>query len=412
MHKIQLSLIVTLILLAANAPLAVAQKWIASPPRTVVFPSNRSLGVLFVRRWAAVDPADMTWEDRFTFGHWKKLGEALGRVAVPAEMELALLVSDEARDERSPLADLRPNDLQSLHLNTQLADTDLANIKHLTGLRQLIIGNSPDLGDAGLAHLKGLASLEFLVVWGCRRIDTGLGHLKNLPLLSELALGGTTLTDPAMTDIARLPALKKLQLLWDDVSDAGIGALGQSRSLDHLGLIGLDVTEAGIAGLKGSPLKGLSLEGCKAIDDKALSHLSDMKSLVQLEVPGTPVTDSGLEALLKALPRDKIEVLWLGATQATNRTLESLAGMTQLRELDLAGLALTDDGMRSLKSLPKLRLLRLMGTGLTDKSVPYLSRLKALERLNVVDTEVTQAGAKALRAALPGCVVLFGKRDE
>ncbi|MDQ3814506.1 MAG: hypothetical protein M3347_11215, partial [Armatimonadota bacterium] len=375
-------LIFTILLLACHIAVAKAEGWIAAPPREVTFPPKRSLGTLFVRRWGALDPTDISWDERFNFAHWKKLGEARGRVRVPAEQELALVISEAGRQDRSALAALRPNDLQSLHLSARVTDADLAHIQHLTGLRQLIIGNSPDLGDAGLAHLQDLASLELLVIWGCRQVDTGLGHLKGLTALSELALGGMGLSNRAMDDLSQFPSLKRLHLLYDDAGDAGIASLGSLRSLDYLGLVGIDVTEAGIAGLKDLSLKGLSLEGCQKVDDKALAHLTEMKTLLQLEIPGTAVTDAGITSMLDSLDKDKIEILWIGGTKATNRILEQIAGMPELRELDLAALPITDNALRTLQSLPRLRLLHLMGTKITDQGVPFLAKLKSLRKLD------------------------------
>ena len=60
--------------------------------------------------------------------------------------------------------------------------------------------------DAGLVHLKGLASLTELSLDETQITDAGLVHLKGLTSLTTLGLGGPQITDAGLAEIkAALP---------------------------------------------------------------------------------------------------------------------------------------------------------------------------------------------------------------
>jgi len=83
--------------------------------RTISFPVDYSMGNLSVRDWGSTET-----------GGWTILGEARGEVTVPAGKELRLNVPSDYSGDFSPLADLRPTDLQELHLEeVHIGDEDL-----------------------------------------------------------------------------------------------------------------------------------------------------------------------------------------------------------------------------------------------------------------------------------------------
>lgn len=86
-----------------------------------------------------------------------------------------------------------------------------------------------------------------------------------------------------------------------------------------------------------------------------------------------------------------------------DRTLEVLAKLPMLEELNLGGTRISDEGLAQLKLLPRLKKLYLWRTPLSDKGMQVLSQLPALEHLNLWDTAITDdglahlAGLKTLR---------------
>ena len=67
---------------------------------------------------------------------------------------------------------------------------------------------------AGLQHIKGLHSLQHLVLWNCLRLsEGGLTVLASLTSLTHLSLRGCQqLTDSALPHLAALSALRHLNL--------------------------------------------------------------------------------------------------------------------------------------------------------------------------------------------------------
>jgi hypothetical protein len=88
------------------------------------------------------------------------------------------------------------------------------------------------------------------------------------------------------------------------VTDAGLKELKELK-LTHLHLYVTQVGDAGVKELTGLPLQFLQLEGTK-ITDTALKDLKEMKTLSDLTVTDTAVTNEGVTALRKARPNMKV----------------------------------------------------------------------------------------------------------
>ena len=122
------------------------------PARLVRFPMSHSMGALFVRRVFGEDD----------YAPWEAWGNAQGVVAVPFAKELRLNVTPQASTDLSPLAALRPDDLQYLQLSSsRVNNAGLVHLSQLTGLRVLWLYDTP-ISDAGLAHLRSLSGLRVL----------------------------------------------------------------------------------------------------------------------------------------------------------------------------------------------------------------------------------------------------------
>jgi len=123
----------------------------AQPSRSVRFPRDLSLGMLWVREYST---------DRYTF--WEPYGEARETIIVPEGKDLRLNVSPQASVDLSPLDGLQADDLQYLQLSgTRVTNTGLGFLRGLTGLRVLWLYDTR-ISDAGLVHLQGLTGLRVL----------------------------------------------------------------------------------------------------------------------------------------------------------------------------------------------------------------------------------------------------------
>jgi len=104
--------------------------------------------------------------------------------------------------------------------------------------------------------------------------------------------------------------------------------------------------------------------GQTTLQDDSLATIGRIRSLEDLDVGGTDVTDEGLR-LLRGL--DHLEWLRLRETRITDRGMAYLGRLNSLKYLDLSGCDVTDNGVKELKHLPSLKLLRLTGTNITTQ---------------------------------------------
>lgn len=98
--------------------------------------------------------------------------------------------------------------------------------------------------------------------------------------------------------------------------------------------------------------------------------------------------------------RPAVVVLQMANPDVTDETLDNLADMTRLRELDLNDTAITDAGLVKLARLPALEALRLRNTAITDDGFrEHLMPLESLRLLVLTGTNVTGATAREWKAA-------------
>ncbi|WP_298271537.1 hypothetical protein [Geobacter sp.] len=189
-----------------NRPRRVAEPELpAAPPadvayRTVRFPPDRPLGTLFVRERSSGNFLD-----------WKRLGEALGDVAVPAGKSLRLDIREEEAAGIDLLATLAPDDLQACFLYGA-SDNDLTHILRLTGLEELYLAGDGITGE-GLLHLLELKRLERIYLYDTRVSDAGLVCLRHLPRLRSVTLCNAPVTDAGVNRLRlALPSCRVVTL--------------------------------------------------------------------------------------------------------------------------------------------------------------------------------------------------------
>lgn len=112
----------------------------------------------------------------------------------------------------------------------------------------------------------------------------------------------------------------------------------------------------------------------------------------ELHVTLTGLTDFDY-ATLKDRPQ--ISVLQMANPDVTDQSLDALAGLPLLYELDLNGAGITDAGLAKLKSLPKLEVLRIKNTKVTDEG--FTENLLPSDRLMKLDARGTEIKGSTLR---------------
>jgi hypothetical protein len=118
--------------------------------------------------------------------------------------------------------------------------------------------------------------------------------------------------------------------------------------------------------------------------------LRQLPQLTYLDLSGSQRTDSGLWSVL-----------------LTDKGLDSVATLTELRELRVGGTSVSVRGLEKLKALSKLERLDLQRCKrVGDDAVPVLSSFKKLRVLDIKDTSITEQGIAGLRQALSDCKIL------
>ncbi|MCA9818935.1 MAG: hypothetical protein KC652_27785, partial [Cyanobacteria bacterium HKST-UBA01] len=151
--------------------------------RTVVFPSEQSLGALYLIKR---DGGGSNWWDM-------PVGEARGYVNVPEYGELHLLVSPRA--DINLLNALDPYALVSLDFRQRhVTDLELACVQNLLGLRYLTLPESP-VTDRGMIYLVNLENLHTVDLGFTAISDEGLDYLHSLTKLRRLYVDHTRITE-------------------------------------------------------------------------------------------------------------------------------------------------------------------------------------------------------------------------
>jgi Leucine-rich repeat (LRR) protein len=391
------------------------------PERVLHFPVDRSLGRLKIRPAREEGPVEgfYYW---VRDGGWEMLGLAQGAVTVPAGCQVCLDVeARQGWRDLSPLAQLAPDDLYMLSFHgsypggAQPGDSCMAHVARLTGLRVLHLRNTnitaagikhvvalkrlrylstPDgsLDDAGMAYIGQLSTLTGLYLMQNRLTNAGVQHLAKLRCLAELELGGGQINDDGLAYLAELPRLRYLSLWGKGFTDAGLGRLKSVKELEILNLGVLEqITDAGLAQLAGVPqLRDISLYHNTKVTNTGLMPLKKLPNLRRLDIANSHVTDEGLVHLKEI---KTLEGLMLPSTAITDRGLQYLSELPRLRELRLRrpqwGKAAldkdryTDEGLRALSLCTEMQDLEIDRLGVTDKGVTHLARLTRLRKLSL-----------------------------
>ncbi len=256
-------------------------------------------------------------------------------------------------------------DLNYLDLSlTHITDQGMLEIKNLRGIAELNLYYAEYVTDEGLAAIKDWKKLRRLNLHGTKVGDTGLEHISGITPLESLNVGSTLMTDVGLERLTMLPNLKELTMGGNELGDAGLQALRQMPGLTYLDLSGRQGTDKNVWTI--------------AMSDAGLEAVLTLKQLRELRV-GCSSIGVGIEGAKFA------EV---SVPNVTSKWLEQMKSLTRLERLKLQGCSrISDDSIRTLIAMPALREADLQGTG------------------------VTEQGAAALRAAKPGLVVYFGPWD-
>ncbi|HOF39631.1 MAG TPA: tetratricopeptide repeat protein [Candidatus Hydrogenedentes bacterium] len=282
-------------------------------PRELIFADM--VGDVQVKAWDALDSTD-----------WKSFQPAKGRVVVPAERIVKLVVKAGSAQLRA-IQLLSPDDLHSLDVSAarleddaapivarftglrslladdaQITNKGLTQLCALTGLRELSLAGADKYDAAGMAKFSALTSLERLTLRGGNVNDECLQHLAGLTALRRLDLSRTAVSDAGLASLAKLSQLTELNLSHTQVSGPGLVHLQALRSLQRLDLAGNSINEEGLQHLaQCRHLQFIQMDG-PDITDASILVLAQIPTLRQVNLANTGVSAEGAAALKKAMP--------------------------------------------------------------------------------------------------------------
>lgn len=263
--------------------------------------------------------------------------------------------------------------------NTLISDKGIEQFPALKLLKIIDLRLSPLLTDRSAVVLATMPSLRAVRVSGVNFTDEGVKHLLGLPQLTELDLRNCR-----------------------KVTKDGIAATADKKSLRVLKIGGGTINDEILAVVAGmGNLTSLSLDNCD-ISDQGVEQLHTL-GLTDLTIyQAASVTDQGLSSLRYF---DGLRSLTLRDIPATCAALALLPNPDEMRTLNVAQSAITDEQVKFLQAMIRLERLILNETNVTDACIDDLAKLKNLKYLEATQTQLSPEGVAKLRSVLPECKI-------
>jgi hypothetical protein len=196
-----------------------------------------------------------------------------------------------------------------INLQGHAATDDLvAGIVALGDMQELNLGKTKITNDS-LRHIAKLKDLKALDIGFNKITNDGLVHLGPLEELVHLDLDVTEITDQGLSALQKLPKLNRLQLFHTHITDAGAETLSRFPALSELDVADTLITNDGVAHLAKLKLTWLRLDQCSAgegrelrINDAGLEHVARMTNLREVSLIQLNVTDEGFQRLKQTRP--------------------------------------------------------------------------------------------------------------
>jgi F-box and leucine-rich repeat protein 14 len=286
---------------------------------------------------------------------------------------------------------------------------------------------------AGFQSICSIIQLQELRIGGCGTLTPdALLHILRLSRLTTLELcGGRTAAHPLPSTLVCKLACSLTGLQQLSLRNMHVQGLEQIGLLSKLQMLSLDradtradssvhpaVMADAVLGLTQMKQLLLWCDNAECLARRPWARLRSMAALTTLTVS----CEVGDEQLLCVADLPRLQTLEvMHADSITDRALEALACVPDLRNLDLLNCPLVGDGgLAHLTARAQLLTLRLKGSQISDRSVAEMGKLAQLRNLSIARTSrITSAALEALARApalkildLAGCVGLTDRGLE
>ncbi|MDZ4837826.1 MAG: protein kinase [Candidatus Melainabacteria bacterium] len=276
-----------------------------------------------------------------------------------------------------------------------------------------------DITDEGWAAVAKLPLKEVNVSRVLIR-DSGIKLLSKIPTLKEIDLTDTNVTDKGMEYLVKTPLthLNVSQCIF--ISNRSAASIAKISGLKLLNACGTDYTDDSLNQICSSlNLEEIRVNSCTKITSKGLKNLAKCKTLRIVQAQNTKMNADALKAM-SGLPLEYLSVAgcryfdsecmeiiaeqWPGLThlyidqnKIDRKCLAELLRFHRLEYLDLASVGLTDKDVDALTKLQNVRCLNLSDNGITDSTVLALRSMKRLKRVTLLKTtHVTKSAVQQL----------------
>lgn len=145
------------------------------------------------------------------------------------------------------------------------------------------------------------------------------------------------------------------------------------------------------------------------LPDDVCRRVAGLTEVRALDLAGSTIDDRQLALLSPLSCREDLD---LSSTQITSEGLGELRQFPALKRLNLMNTPISDAGLAYLRSLPALASLDLSLTEIRDTGLLTLQRRRGLRNLDVRLTAVSAAGAESFRKSNPESAIKFGACDD
>lgn len=266
-------------------------------------------------------------------------------------------------------------------------------------LQYIHVENCGWLTGSWLQYAAPLKNLTVLTALEAAKTDTSaFGSFQSL-VLTDIQLRNTSTDDQTLLALSRFKKLRAAKLRLTKITDSGMSHLSELKDLVSLDVSETPVSIEGMKALAGVPLTelgfGMSPEDMAA----AVPELATLfPKVVDFQYPPRGVTSAAhLGALGKAWP--KLKRLEFPSNHEFEPDAFISAGplFPSLEYLYLWKTKINDSHIPGIAQMKKLATLNLTDSQITDAGLAELAKMKSLKGLYVSGTKVTDAGLAAFK---------------
>lgn len=287
--------------------------------------------------------------------------------------------------------------------------------------------------DVDLMQLSTMKDVQYLDLYGMSMHDRGSEYLPNLPL-TMLRLSGQDLSPSGYGNIAKLRSLKGLELSGDVRTD-GLSKLSECRGLVFVGVTGLISQETidqlsalkslksvafhcrkDVSFAKWGNLPNLEGLGLDEVTQKTINSLAAMKNLRALTIVSFKQSGGSTDTLdlapLTTLP--KLERLRLKQTFNAH-VVAQLKSFTHLQSLSITSAkGIADEDLHLLAEIPAkdIEIYLDADCKITDKGLMILGSIPSVTHVNISASPVTPGGLKAFKEKFPNHLVSYSAKSK